>query len=196
VSGWLDQFLGNYGIYATFLGTAAEGEAVAVTSGVLAHEGHLAYGAVLAAAALGAFVSDVGLYGIGRRYRDSSHVRRALASPGVQRVTKVLAQNQVIYALTFRFLPGMKTAGAMTLAALGMRPVPFAVCAAISAVAWSATFVSLGYFLGNVVTRAFGDLERVEHALIAPLAAGVAFWIAVWLRRRRDRQRSEGRSAL
>jgi membrane protein DedA with SNARE-associated domain len=184
VGGWLDHLVQTYGIYATFLGTAAEGETVAITSGVMAHEGYMDFGAVVVAAILGAYVSDLLFYWIGRRYRDARHVRAALSHEGVQRVTRVLARNLVVYALTFRFVPGMKTAGAMTLAALGLSPRVFAVCAAVSSIAWGVIFVSLGYFLGNLITRIFGDLERIEHALIAPALVGVALWTGVWLWRR------------
>ena len=57
----------------------------------------------------------------------------------------------------------------------------------MSATVWGALFVSLGYFLGNLVTRLFGDLERIEHALIAPVAVGLALAGAAWLWRRKRR---------
>ncbi len=184
MSGWLDQFVQNYGVLATFIGTAAEGETVAITGGVMAHGGYMSYPWVVAAAVLGAYASDLVLFWVGRTYREARYVRAALEHEGVQRVTGVLARNLVVYALTFRFLPGMKTAGAMTLAALGLSPRVFAVCAAVSAIVWAALYVSLGYFLGNLITRLFGDLERIEHALIAPAAVGALLWTGIWIARR------------
>jgi membrane protein DedA with SNARE-associated domain len=190
VSGWLETFVQTYGVFATFLGTAAEGETVAITSGVMAHEGFMAFPKVVVAAILGAYVSDLAIYWIGRRYRDARHVRAVLEHEKVLGVTSALSRNLVVYALTFRFVPGMKLAGAMAIAALGMRPSLFALCAAISATVWGALFVSLGYFLGNLVTRVFGDLERIEHALIAPVTVGAAAGLAAWLWRRKRRARA------
>jgi membrane protein DedA with SNARE-associated domain len=188
LSGWLDQFVQTYGVFATFVGTAAEGETVAITSGVMAHEGYMSYPKVVLAAILGAYVSDLAFYWMGRSYRDARYVRAVLGHEKVLRVTSVLSRNLVVYALTFRFVPGMKVAGAMALAALGLRPGVFAACAAVSAAVWGAVFVSLGYFLGHLVTRVFGDLERIEHALIAPVAVGAALAGAAWLWRRKRRR--------
>jgi membrane protein DedA with SNARE-associated domain len=197
LSGWLDQFVQNYGVLATFIGTAAEGETLAITSGVMAHEGYMAFPKVVVAAILGAYVSDLVFYGIGRSYRDARYVRAVLGHEKVLRVTSVLSRNLVAYALTFRFVPGMKVAGAMALATLGMRPTTFALCAAVSATLWGVVFVSLGYFLGNLVTRVFGDLERIEHALIAPALVGAALWAGIWVwrRKRRGPVASAGRDA-
>jgi membrane protein DedA with SNARE-associated domain len=191
VSGWLESFVQTYGVFATFVGTAAEGETVAITSGVMAHEGYMSFPKAVVAGALGAYVSDLAFYWMGRRYRDARYVRAVLGHEKVLRVTSALSKNLVAYALTFRFVPGMKVAGAMAIATLGMRPSTFAVCAAISATVWGVLFVSLGYFLGNLVTRVFGDLERIEHALIAPVAAGVALAGGAWLWRRKRRGAAE-----
>jgi membrane protein DedA with SNARE-associated domain len=187
LSGWLENFVQTYGVFATFVGTAAEGETVAITSGVMAHEGYMSFPKVVIAGILGAYVSDLVFYWIGRTYRDAHHVRAVLGNEKVLRVTSVLSKNLVLYALTFRFVPSMKVAGAMAIAALGMKPPLFALCAAISATVWGVLFISLGYFLGNLVTRVFGDLERIEHALIAPVAVGVTLAGAAWLWRRKRR---------
>jgi membrane protein DedA with SNARE-associated domain len=187
VSAWLETFVQTYGVFATFVGTAAEGETVAITSGVMAHEGYMSFPRVIVAATLGAWVSDLAFFWMGRSYRDARYVRAVLGNEKVLRVTSVLSRNLVAYALTFRFVPGMKVAGAMAIATLGMRPPVFALCAAISAAVWAALFVSLGYFLGNLVTRLFGDLERIEHALVAPVAVGMALAGGAWLWRRKRR---------
>ena len=67
----------TYGVFATFVGTAAEGETVAITSGVMAHEGYMSFPKVVVAAILGAYVSDLAFYWIGRSYRE-----RALRARG------------------------------------------------------------------------------------------------------------------
>ncbi|MGI1660740.1 DedA family protein [Palleronia sp. KMU-117] len=185
MTGWLDSFVQSYGTLAVFAGTAIEGEAVAMTGGIMAHQGHTPVLETMIAAAAGGYLSDLFLYWMGRTYRDSGPVRRALEHKGVAQVVGRLSKNLVVFALTFRFLPGMKTAGAMSLATLGMRPLPFALCAAISAVVWAVLWVGLGYLLGHAVERLFGDLERVEHALIAPAILGAMLWLGVaWWRRR------------
>lgn len=185
MSGWLDAFIQNYGTLAVFAGTAIEGEAVAMTGGIIAHQGHTPLLETMIAAAAGGYLSDLFLYWMGRTYRDARPVRRALGNDKVARVVGRLSKNLIVFALTFRFLPGMKTAGAVSLATLGMRPLPFALCAAISAVVWAALWVSLGYLMGHAIEQLFGDLERIEHALIVPAILGALLWLGVaWWRRR------------
>jgi membrane protein DedA with SNARE-associated domain len=185
MSGWLDSFIESYGTLAVFAGTAIEGEAVAMTGGIIAHQGHMPLLETMIAAAAGGYLSDLFLYWMGRTYRDATPVRRALAHEGVARVVARLSTNLVVFALTFRFLPGMKTAGAVSLATLGMRPLPFALCAALSALVWAALWVGLGYLLGHTIERLFADIERIEHALIVPAILGAMLWLGVaWWRRR------------
>lgn len=184
MSGWLESFVENYGTVAVFVGTALEGEGVAMTGGILSHQGHMGFLTTLAAAAAGGYLSDIVLFGIGRFYRDSPFVRRALEHEKVAAVVARLSRNLVLFALCFRFMPGMKTAGAISLATLGIRPGLFALCAGISAVIWAAIWVGLGYLLGHTIERIFGEMERIEHKLIVPLALGAIFWIGVvWWRR-------------
>jgi membrane protein DedA with SNARE-associated domain len=185
MSQWLENFVENYGTLAVFVGTALEGEGIAMTGGILSHQGHMRYLSTVAAAAAGGYFSDLVLFWVGRFYRDSSFVRRALEHEKVAAIVARLSKNLVLFALTFRFLPGMKTAGAMSLATLGIRPGLFALCAALSAVVWATVWVSLGYLLGQTIERIFGDIERIEHKLIAPLILGAILWIGVaWWRRR------------
>jgi membrane protein DedA with SNARE-associated domain len=185
MSGWLEAFVENYGTLAVFAGTAIEGEAVAMTGGIMSHQGHMHLLPTIVAAAAGGYLSDITLFWVGRTYRDSRYVRRALDHEKVAGVVARLSKNLVFFALTFRFLPGMKTAGAMSLATLGMKPGLFAACAAISAIVWATIWVGLGYLLGQTIERIFGDLERIEHALIGPLVLGGLLWIGVALWRRR-----------
>ena len=181
---WLEALVESYGTAAVFLGTAIEGEGVAIFGGVMAHRGHLPFWPLALAAAGGGYLADLVIYSVGRRYRDGARVQMLLQNERVARVIRRLSRNLVVFALSFRFMPGMRTAGPLSLAAAGMRPVPYAACTAIASLLWGTLGVTLGYYLGHTIEALFGELERIEHAMIAPaiVAAMIGGMMLMWRR--------------
>lgn len=184
MSEWLEAFIETYGIAAVMAGTALEGEGAAIFGGAMAHRGHLPFWPLALAAAAGGYLADLVIYGVGRRYRDGARVRKVLEHEKVARVVGRLSRNLVIFALLFRFIPGMRTAGPLSLAAAGMAPGPYAFCTGIAALLWGFTGVGMGYYLGHTIELIFGELKRIEHAMIGPaiVAAVIAGAILIWRR--------------
>ncbi|MCU4653195.1 DedA family protein [Roseibacterium sp. SDUM158016] len=191
---WLESFVETYGTLAVFIGTALEGETVAIFGGVMAHRDHLAFWQVALAAAAGGYLSDLLIYGFGRWHRDSARTRRILEHRHVAPVVARLSRNLTLFALVFRFVPGLRTAGPLTLAAARMSFVPYALLTGIAALAWGVTGVGLGYLLGQTVTVLIGRLHRIEHALLIPIVAGVLIVGGRMLlqRRRARREAADG----
>lgn len=181
MSGWLESFVETYGTMAVFVGTSIEGEAIAIAGGVMAHREHLSFWPVALAAAGGGFLSDLVIYGLGRRYRDSPRVKRILEHRKVSAIVARLSLNLVLFALVFRFIPGMRTAGPVALATLGMAPMQYALFTGAAALVWGVTGVMLGYFMGHSIEVFFGELERIEHALIGPAAVAIVLGIFLYL---------------
>lgn len=182
MSGWIEGFVESYGTVAVFAGTALEGEAVAIAGGVLAHRDLMTFWAVALAAAAGGYLSDMAIYGVARTWRDTPRLRGLMENDKVAGLVARLSRNMVLFALVFRFIPGMRTVGPVSLASLGMTPLAYGVFTGVSALVWGITGVSVGYFMGHSFERIFGELHRVEHALIGPaivavlLAGGVYWW--------------------
>jgi membrane protein DedA with SNARE-associated domain len=187
VSGSLESLVEAYGTVAVFVGTVLEGEAIAIAGGVMAHREHLSFWPIAFAAAAGGYLSDLLIYGFGRRYRDAPRLRGALENPKVAALVAKLSLNIVLFALVFRFIPGMRTAGPVALAALGMPPLHYGVLTGLAALVWGVTGVMLGYFLGNSIESIFGELHRIEHALIAPTIVAVLIFAGIFLWRRHKR---------
>lgn len=187
MSGWLETMVETYGTMAVFLGTTLEGEAVAIAGGVMAHREHLSFWPVALAAAGGGYLSDLVIYGLGQKYKDSPRLQSALENEKVAALVAKLSLNLVLFALIFRFIPGMRTAGPVALATLGMPPFQYCLFTGLSALAWGVTGVMLGFFLGHSIERLFGELHRIEHALIIPAVVGllVGCLIFVWRRQKR-----------
>ncbi|WP_135505817.1 DedA family protein [Roseovarius aestuariivivens] len=184
MSAWLENIVESYGTLAVFVGTTLEGEAVAIAGGVMAHREHLSFWPVALAAAAGGYLSDVIIYGLGRRYKDSSRVQSVLEHHKVAGIVAKLSLNLVLFALIFRFIPGMRTAGPVALATLGMPPLNYCFLTGAAALVWGVTGVMLGYFMGHTIEVIFGELHRIEHALIGPAIAALVVGIAVYLWRR------------
>ena len=181
MSAWLESVVESYGMMAVFVGTSLEGEAIAIAGGVMAHREHLSFLPVALAAAGGAYLSDLVIYGLGRRYRDSPRVQRILKHRKVSAIVAKLSLNLVLFALVFRFIPGMRTAGPVSLATLGMPPMQYGLLTGAAALVWGVTGVMLGYFMGHSIEVLFGELEHIEHALIGPAAVVVVLSIFSYL---------------
>jgi membrane protein DedA with SNARE-associated domain len=199
MSAWLESIVETYGTLAVFLGTTLEGEAVAIAGGVMAHREHLSLWAVAIAAAAGGYLSDIVIYAVGRRYRGSPRVQQALAHERIAALVARLSVNLVFFALVFRFIPGMRTAGPVALATLGMPPVQYGLLTGAAALVWGVTGVMLGFFMGHTIEVIFGELHRIEHALIGPAIVAILLAGGVYLWRRQRRvsaqdARSHGQS--
>jgi membrane protein DedA with SNARE-associated domain len=187
-SGWLETFIESYGTAAVFLGTAVEGEGAAILGGAMAHRGHLPFWPIVLAAAAGGYLADLVIYALGRRYRGGRRVRKVLEHDKVARVIERLSRNLLLFALVFRFIPGMRTAGPLSLAAAGMRPLPYAACTGVAALCWGCLGVTFGYYLGHAVEHFFGEIERIEHAMIGPAIAALLIGTSIYLWRRNGRR--------
>ena len=97
----------------------------------------------------------------------------------------------VLFALAFRFIPGMRTAGPVALATLGMQPFQYGLLTVLSSLAWGVTSVMLGYFMGHCIEAIFGEFDRIEHALIAPAIVAVLLGGAIFIWRRQKRKNQD-----
>lgn len=168
-----------------------QAEAVVITAGVLAAQGHLVIWLVVAAAALGGFVGDNGSYWLGRRFgcrvvdrfftKGRRKQRLGQARRGVQRQGGLL----IVVA---RFLPIGRT---LTTLAAGTLELPwrrFAVADAIAATLWATYAAMLGYAGG----------ASFEHSLWKPLALalGIAALLGLAVEAYRRLQKRRGRELL
>jgi len=175
----LEQFVTDWGLPALALGSVAEGDAVAFLGGVLAHRGHFRFEAAALAVAGGGFVADQICFHLGRHARRIAWVQRMIDRPATQSVLAKAHVRPNLYALSMRFLYGLRTVGAAGLGAAGLSPLRYAVLDALSCLAWAHVVVGLGFGAGQAIERAIGHTELLEHLLAAlaiTLVAGVALW--------------------
>ncbi|MCX2733358.1 DedA family protein [Saccharopolyspora sp. NFXS83] len=166
------------------------GEVLVVTCGVFAMSGTPNLAGVLVAGAVGGFAGDHLAYLLGRRAGGALLNR---LPPGSRRrrpfewARRALARRGGSILIVCRFVPGCRTAAAMTAGASGMPLRLFSTCAAIGAAAYSAYFTLVGC-LGGAVFRDHplpAVLLGIGSALVI---AGVVELVRLVLRRRSARR--------
>jgi membrane protein DedA with SNARE-associated domain len=145
-------------------------ETAVITAGVVAAGGDLSLPAVIAAAAVGAFLGDNLAYGIGRRYGARASDRFFHGDKAQRRIAWAKAQlderGGELVAVA-RFIPGGRTAVTLT---AGLTHFPwrrFAFFDAVAAIIWAGYAALLGYFGGHAFEH-----EAWKGLL---LALGIAF---------------------
>lgn len=184
----LETLIAQFGLPAIALGAAVEGETVVLTGGLIAHQGLLPLYGVMAAAALGSFVSDQFFFLLGRRFRTHRLVRKVTDRPTFARVLTMLERHPTGFILAFRFLYGLRTISPI---AIGTSAIParrFILLNALAALLWGMVIGGIGYSFGEAVELAFGHLRRLGHLALAVTAlVGAATAVALLVRSRLNR---------
>lgn len=181
----LDSLIQTAGLPGLFLGTIAEGEGVAVLGGVLAHRQLFPLEVVAFVVAAGAIAADQLFFALGRLAGQGALARRLLSKGPVQALHRQLGRHQSLSVLGFRFVYGLKIAGAVLIGTSDIAWRLFALLNTISCLVWAHLFVGLGFVAGQAITRFFGHLALHFHLAIAVLGVLVAAWALHRILRRR-----------
>lgn len=190
VSHWIAQY-GYIGIFSLLVlgivGLPVPDETLLTFAGYLVSRGQLSLAPTVAAALLGSICGITLSYLLGRltgyvlieRYGSKLHIK-------MERVHQVHDWFRRLgrFTLTFGyFIPGVRHLTAYVAGASELEWPVFALFAYTGGVLWSATFIALGYFLGEQWSRVSGEAHRYVLAGCAVLgAAGLLYWL--WRRRR------------
>jgi len=188
---FLEGFIATYGVFVVFVGAALEGETMVVLAGFLAHQGVIDVRTVAIAAFAGSFLGDEAWFWAGRKFADRPFIARQRRRPLFAAALARVEAHPVAFILAFRFLYGLRTVSPL---AIGASQVPFRlfmVLNAISAAVWAVLITAIGWTFGRTAELALGRIDRVEHKLLAGLAAGVLVAVAVYYLVRLLRARTE-----
>jgi len=186
----LEQLITDYGYWAVFLGTLAEGETIVVLAGYAAHQGYLALPGVITAAFVGSFFCDQAIFHIGRRYGPALLTKHPRWRERAERAFRLLRRYQDLFIVGFRFLYGMRTASPFAIGMSGISPRRFFFLNAIAAFVWACAVGSAGYIFGKAVETFLGHAARYERYVFAAIIAGgfILLWIVPVIRRRLRRR--------
>ena len=161
-------------------------ETAVITAGVVAASGDLSLALIIPAAALGAFLGDNAAYLIGRRFGDRAterffsgdKARRRIAWAGEQ-----LDERGGELIVVGRFIPGGRTAIALSAGMLAYPWRRFLLFDAAAAFGWALYSALLGYYGG----RAFEGFWGLMLALMTAFAVAGGIELTRWLLKRRRR---------
>jgi membrane protein DedA with SNARE-associated domain len=173
---FLTQLINDYGYYALFLGTFAEGETILVLAGIAAAAGHLKLHWVMVLAFIGSLLGDQTVFFIGRRWGNSFLAKRPRLKPRVDKIHRMMERHLVWLIIGFRFLYGLRNIIPLVIAT---SPIPFGrflILNTIGAALWAVVVSLLGYLFGIVVEEYLGVAKVGGLVGVAVLA--VALWVA------------------
>jgi len=186
----LEHLVTNYGSFGLFVGASLEGEGIAMLGGIMSHQHLIGVWPAIIALALGSFLADQVFFLLGHGGRNSAIVRSVQGSAAGGRVVTTFNAHPDVFAFSLRFLYGLRMAGAVTIGTTDYPWPRFILLNAISALLWSAAWVTLGYMFGQALAPLIERLSGLSHFVWAGVAATLCIAVvAVMASRRRRTQR-------
>jgi membrane protein DedA with SNARE-associated domain len=162
-------------------------ETAVITAGVVAASGDLSLGLIIPAAAAGAFLGDNTGYFIGHRWGARASERFFTGDKARHRLDWAEEQldergGQLI--VVARFIPGGRTAVALSAGTLGYRWRRFVIYDLIATLIWASYSALLGYYGG----KTFESFWGLALALLTAFALAGSTELVRWLLRRRRKK--------
>lgn len=178
----IDSLVASWGYLAVLGGTLLEGETLLVMAGFAARQGHLSLPLVIAIAFVGGTFGDQFFFWSGRRWGRRLLNRFPGAAERADRVERALRRHDAWLVVGIRFMYGLRIVGPLTMGAVGLRPVRFAVFNVIGAALWATLVALAGYAFGHAMQRLLGNIGEVQEALLlaALLVGGVGLSVVGW----------------
>jgi membrane protein DedA with SNARE-associated domain len=164
-------------------------ETAVITAGVVAASGDLSLGLIIPAAAAGAFLGDNTAYLIGRRFGGRLTDRFFSGEKAKERMAWAevqLSERGGELIVVARFIPGGRTAVALSAGTLGYPWRRFVVFDLAATLIWASYAALLGYYGG----RTFESFWGLALALTTAFAIAGGIELVRWLQRRRRNRRS------
>jgi len=161
-------------------------ETAVITAGVVAASGDLSLGLIIPAAATGAFIGDNLAYLIGHRFGGRATERFFSGEKARHRMDwaeEQLRERGGELIIVGRFIPGGRTAVALSAGTLGYRWRRFIAFDAVATLAWATYSALLGYYGGKTFESFWGLVLALTTAFA--IAGGIE--LVRWALRRRQR---------
>lgn len=172
------------------------GEAALIAGAIYAGAGQLNIVAVGITGVVAAFAGSTIGYGIGRLGGRALVLRYGryvfVKEHHLDRAERTVDRFGGVIVVIARFIIGLRELIGIISGVTGMRPVTFATFNAIGAVAWVATWVSVGYLAGDHIGAIYTDVTRYFIYVIIAVAVAIVAWIGLRIRRGRAARKRGG----
>ena len=154
---WAQQIIEQYGYWALFAGTFAEGEAVFIAAAALAAAGILEPWKVVVVAAIGAFIGHLFFFAIGR-WRGMQIINSVeFLRTHHPKANKVLDHYAHWSVFIFQYLYGTRLVAAILFGCSSIEFWRFFLLQIVNCITWAIVVYAAGHFLG------IAALQIIEH---------------------------------
>jgi membrane protein DedA with SNARE-associated domain len=145
------QMLMDWGYLAIMLAVALEGELVLIIAGVAVAAGLFSYPLAILAALVAAIIHDNTIFSISRYAGIRIINKKTSWRTKIDILLQRLEKYDIWAILSIRFLYGIKRPSIFVVGISKVNRLKFFILDAISCVAWTTLYISLGYFFGHII---------------------------------------------
>ncbi len=186
---FVNDLLGQYGVYAVFILVMLEGDITLLLAGVLAHSGFFgpySFAQVLIWGTIGGCASDNLAYFMGRGFCEGVREFRfyKAAKPRLERLTNKFGALSIFLS---KYIYGLRWAACVFYGVGHLPYLRFLVLSFASCFMWVFVLAGAGYFFSGAVMGLIGDFQRVGKVLLVIVILGiVGFYLAerFWISRK------------
>ncbi|MFC1545791.1 DedA family protein [Pseudomonadota bacterium] len=154
---WAQQIIEQYGYWALFAGTFAEGEAIFIAAAALAAAGILEPWKVVVVAAIGAFIGHLFFFAVGR-WRGMQIINSVeFLRTHHPKANKVLDHYAHWSVFIFQYLYGTRLVAAILFGCSSIEFWRFFLLQIVNCITWAIVVYAAGHFLG------IAALQIIEH---------------------------------
>ena len=186
---FVNDLLGQYGVYAVFILVMLEGDITLLLAGVLAHSGFFgpySFAQVLIWGTIGGCASDNLAYFMGRGFCEGVREFRfyKAAKPRLERLTNKFGALSIFLS---KYIYGLRWAACVFYGVGHLPYLRFLVLSFASCFLWVFVLAGAGYFFSGAVMGLIGDFQRVGKVLLVVVLLGIlGFYLAerFWISRK------------
>lgn len=186
---FVNDLLGQYGVYAVFILVMLEGDITLLLAGVLAHSGFFgpySFAQVLIWGTIGGCASDNLAYFMGRGFCEGVREFRfyKAAKPRLERLTNKFGALSIFLS---KYIYGLRWAACVFYGVGHLPYLRFLLLSFASCFMWVFVLAGAGYFFSGAVMGLIGDFERVGKVLLVIVLVGIlGFYLAerFWISRK------------
>ena len=167
----------HFSYWVLFVWSLFEGEIGLALGGFLSKEGDLLFSKVVIIAILGAFISDISIFLIGK-YANTKIEKWLKNYKNRLRLIKIWFKKNVIWLILFeRFIYGTHIPSLLFIGMSGYSFWKFLIFDIIGIIMWAITFTTLGYYFGERVIDVIMLLQQHLSILFIMLFLGLIIFI-------------------
>jgi membrane protein DedA with SNARE-associated domain len=186
---FVNDLLGQYGVYAVFILVMLEGDITLLLAGVLAHSGFFgpySFAQVLIWGTIGGCASDNLAYFMGRGFCEGVREFRfyKAAKPRLERLTNKFGALSIFLS---KYIYGLRWAACVFYGVGHLPYLRFLLLSFASCFMWVFVLAGAGYFFSGAVMSLIGDFQRLGKVLLVIVLLGIlGFYLAerFWISRK------------